>query len=261
MALEPETDAWAQIRYAYEHTDQPIGDICIAHGISSGTLRDRMRRWQWKRRRPPISHEGPPAAIPYRDIGLSAPFPAYRERSAAGAERGWPGDGMLAHIPGENAPHPMSSPRSDIDLSPQAGRGNQATMPEYPASPALAYAQPADAFPPKERDEIETDPSAIVPRLRSASARVLPAIEATLARLAAGTQHPREMERASRALSALTRTLRELNALLSAHAADAARDNELPEDMDAFRDKIAQRIQSFIDARRQAEEEAKAEET
>jgi hypothetical protein len=69
------------------------------------------------------------------------------------------------------------------------------------------------------------------------------------------------MERASRALSALTRTLRELNTLLSAHAADADRDNELPEDMDAFRDKIAQRIQSFIDARRQAEEEAKAEET
>jgi hypothetical protein len=37
-------ESWAQIRYDYEHTDRPIEDICAKHGISSGTLRDRMRR-------------------------------------------------------------------------------------------------------------------------------------------------------------------------------------------------------------------------
>jgi len=63
MALEPESDLWAQIRYAYEDTDQPVGDICVEHGISSGTLRDRMRRWHWKRRRPPIPHAGPPSSV------------------------------------------------------------------------------------------------------------------------------------------------------------------------------------------------------
>ena len=60
--LTPE--AWAQIRYDYEHSDRPIGDICAEHGISSGTLRDRMRRWRWTRRRVPIPFEGPPAATP-----------------------------------------------------------------------------------------------------------------------------------------------------------------------------------------------------
>ena len=56
-------DAWAQIRYDYEHTDRPVEDICAEHGISSGTLRDRMRRWHWRRRRSPIPREGPPAFL------------------------------------------------------------------------------------------------------------------------------------------------------------------------------------------------------
>jgi len=57
------SDAWAQIRYDYEHTDRPVADICAEHGISSGTLRDRMRRWNWRRRRKPIPREGPPAFL------------------------------------------------------------------------------------------------------------------------------------------------------------------------------------------------------
>jgi transposase-like protein len=60
-ALTP--DAWAQIRYDYEHTDRPVADICAEHGISSGTLRDRVRRWRWRRRRAPIPREGPPAFL------------------------------------------------------------------------------------------------------------------------------------------------------------------------------------------------------
>jgi hypothetical protein len=56
-------EAWAQIRYDYEHTDWPVEDICAEHGISSGTLRDRMRRCNWRRRRPPIPREGPPAFL------------------------------------------------------------------------------------------------------------------------------------------------------------------------------------------------------
>jgi hypothetical protein len=60
-ALTP--DAWAQIRYDYEHTDRPVADICADYGISSGTLRDRMRRWHWRRRREPIPRAGPPACL------------------------------------------------------------------------------------------------------------------------------------------------------------------------------------------------------
>jgi len=102
-ALTP--DAWAQIRYDYEHTDRPVEDICAEHRISSGTLRDRMRRWHWKRRRMPVPREGPPAFLvveqasepsgqavivakasppaPARDAGAGA-LPVASSRPAAG---------------------------------------------------------------------------------------------------------------------------------------------------------------------------------
>jgi hypothetical protein len=102
--------------------------------------------------------------------------------------------------------------------------------------------------------------------LQSAVARVLPAIEATIARLAAGPQRPREMEQAGRALGALTRTLRELNALLSEHNARAAVTctchDDMPEDLDAFREELARRIDAFVASRAdEYDEEAKGEET
>jgi hypothetical protein len=63
MARELTPETWAQIRYDYEHTDRPVEDICAEHRISSGTLRDRVRRWNWRRRREPIPREGPPAFL------------------------------------------------------------------------------------------------------------------------------------------------------------------------------------------------------
>ena len=72
---EPTSDAWTQIRYDYEHSSRPIVDICAEHGISPNTLRDRVRRWRWNRRRAPIPREGPPAvAAPQSDTAV-APLP------------------------------------------------------------------------------------------------------------------------------------------------------------------------------------------
>ncbi|MBI4366312.1 MAG: hypothetical protein HY543_05790, partial [Deltaproteobacteria bacterium] len=78
---EPTLEDWAQIRYDYERTDRPIEDICTAHGISSGTLRDRMRRWRWTRRRPPIPRDGPPPLPTAQAYGIAAgaPLPACGE--------------------------------------------------------------------------------------------------------------------------------------------------------------------------------------
>jgi hypothetical protein len=64
--------------------------------------------------------------------------------------------------------------------------------------------------------------------------------------------HPREMERAARALAALTRTLRELNGLLGERQASAGRCehcDDLPEDIEAFRDELARRIDAFVASR------------
>src|SRR5215213_5880925 len=63
---------------------------------------------------------------------------------------------------------------------------------------APTYETAADGFAPLAPSSAEPppDPAEIVPRLQGAIARVLPAIEATVAQLAAGPMPPREMERA-----------------------------------------------------------------
>ncbi|MDO8876584.1 MAG: hypothetical protein Q8M24_23370 [Pseudolabrys sp.] len=99
----------------------------------------------------------------------------------------------------------------------------------------------------------EGEEGSIVPRLQSAVARVLPAIEATIARLAAGPHHPREMEQAGRTLGALTRALRELTALLAQHRAEPGNDEPPPQqNIDEFRQELSRRLKGIIAARRAA---------
>jgi hypothetical protein len=80
-------------------------------------------------------------------------------------------------------------------------------------------------------------------RLKGAVARVLPAIEAALGTLGAGPMRPRDMEQAARALGALMRTLRELNALLDRHAAP-----EPERDIEDIRAELTRRIEGLIAA-------------
>jgi hypothetical protein len=194
-ALTPED--WAQIRHDYEHTARPIEEICAAHGISSGTLRDRVRRWGWQRRRPPIPREGP-AAMVGPSIWIEAPQAPHPDPVSASGER-------------EQNPHP--------DPPPQAGEGEERTEP----SPHLADDRP------------------IGQHLQSAVARVLPAIETTLATLAAGPMQPRQMEQAARALGSLTRTLRELNGLLAQHAVQ-----EPPQNIEALRESVMRTLNNMV---------------
>jgi hypothetical protein len=202
MPLDLTPEAWAQVRHEYEHTDKPVDDICLDHGISPNTLRDRVRRWRWTRRRQPIPAEGPPPALRNEP---ALPFV------------GAPPFGMA---PGEPAAVP---------------REGTAALPAPHAAPI---------------DETPVDPAEIVPRLQGAVARVLPAIEATVARLAGEPMPPREMERAVRTLTSLTRTLRELNELLGQHQPAAGRDDHgYPEDIDAFRNEFARRTNAFVVSR------------
>jgi len=207
MTPDLSLEAWAQIRHDYEHTDKPVQDICLAHGTTPNTLRDRVRRWGWTPRHLPIPPDGPP------------PTPAPRIAHAA----------PLVSI----VPFPIVPP---VDTAaPSVPDGRESETAACLAAPHAAGGQDAPA-----------EPAPIARRLQAAVARVLPAIEATLAKLAAST-HPREMERAARALAALTRTLRELNALLSQHQASAIED-DIP-DIDAFRLDLARRINLFVASR------------
>jgi hypothetical protein len=196
-------ETWAQIRADYEHTERPIDDICAEHGISSGMLRDRVRRWGWTRRRQPIAPDGPPP--------LARPAPATTAEPAAA---------------------PVLDPPEPAPEEPDAGVQLQA--PAGLAGDAVAPAPTAE-------------------RLNAAIARVLTAIEAIVEKLAGAPSPAREMERAGRTIAALTRTLRELNALLSQYPAQPQADgDELPEDIDAFRNELARRINAFCDAREDA---------
>lgn len=248
----PTPEAWAQIRYAYEHTDATIDQICAEHRISSGTLRDRMRRWRWTRRRSPIPLEGPPPVL--------QPVIPGRGPQAANPESITPAAayGFRARRPGE--------PNMCVDALTAASRNDEDNN-APPTPPAFAHAWAGD--PPHrcaggglEQIAEGEDPATIVPRLQSAVARLLPAIEATIARLAAGPQQPRDMEQAGRALSSLTRTLRELNGLLAQHqAAVVAPGDEIPTDMIAFRMELARRLNTIIDRMQENAKEAKPEET
>ena len=176
MPTELSPEAWAQIRSDYEHTDRPLAEICAEHAISLGTLRDRVRRWQWTPRRLPIPRAGPPP-VPAPRIdhaffaGLAAPLSTDRAAETAAT---------AASVT------PLETAEADVAPVPPASDGASAGTPGEPDG-------------------------AIVPRLQSAVARVLPAIETTLIKLGAGPMRPREMEQAARALASLTRTLRELN--------------------------------------------------
>ncbi len=155
----------------------------------------------------------------------------------------------MASSPGEAKRNPGAADEFAPDFA-TLHPGYNCAAPVHPTPPPSEPAPGrAQARPGWEGEEAA--PADIVPRLQSAVARVLPAIDATVARLAGGAHHPRDMAHASRTLSALMRTLRELNALLTQHN---ARPDDMrcecremsPEDMDAFRDDLARRIDAFM---------------
>lgn len=102
MALRrtpPDLEEWEVIRYKYEWSDLTIPEICAEHRISDGTLRDRVRRWGWKRRRAPIPRQGPPSRLP--------PPEANDAPAAAPAE---PGADLMPLAPAPNAAPPDDTP-------------------------------------------------------------------------------------------------------------------------------------------------------
>jgi hypothetical protein len=192
---EPTPEVWAQIRHDYEHTGKPLAHICAEHDVTIPTVRYRMKRWQWRRRKPLIPRQGPPpsAAMPLQTAAACA----------------------------------QPSPTPTLPLS---GGGSGPT----PAPPGAGEKTVA-----------------IVPQLQSAAARLMPAIELSIARLASGALNSHEVETTGRALGTLMRTLRELNALLVQHKAPLQPDDDpVPENIDDFRYELARRIRGFIEARK-----------
>lgn len=100
-------------------------------------------------------------------------------------------------------------------------------------APALA---PPPAAPVEARQIAQT--------LQNAIARVLTAIDIALASLSAASS-PREIERAGRAVAALTRTLHELNALKAQSPAFDPEKDRGPDDPDEFAKLLLERLERF----------------
>ncbi len=111
----------------------------------------------------------------------------------------------------------------------------------------------------KRRKPLAASTASLLARLTRTAERAALDIEQRLARPAAATP---ERERDLRMLASLVQSLRGLVALSPAGDAGAARKDEddLPEDMDAFRERLARRIHALVDAER-AREQEEAEQT
>lgn len=115
MSPDLPLSAWALIRHAYENTDRTVEEICAEHGISSGTLRDRMRRWHWTRRRQPIPAEGPP---PMRLLPAPIAAPPVFYTPDGEAMR------LSADTQRETPTHPLAAPGDPFDGDADAPSGD-----------------------------------------------------------------------------------------------------------------------------------------
>ncbi len=143
MTPELTGEAWAQVRHDYEYTDRPVEDICAEHGISSGTLRNRMRRWSWTRRRPPIPLLGPPPA-PALPVATAAPFPAAAPQIAAGGEARAPDQpDLVQDLAQDVAPDVATNMADDAAIVPRLQGALGRVLPAIEAAVATLAAAPA----------------------------------------------------------------------------------------------------------------------
>jgi hypothetical protein len=73
MVTKETSGLWPRIRYQYEETGKTVEQIALENRVSAGTIRDRMRRWSWTRRRAPIPCDGPPSLPPPAENAARAP--------------------------------------------------------------------------------------------------------------------------------------------------------------------------------------------
>jgi hypothetical protein len=90
-------------------------------------------------------------------------------------------------------------------------------------------------------------PSNTILRLRRAVLEELRAVEAMRAKL---KRNPADAERTARTLSSLTETLQKLQRLqCTLPETELKDDDDMPADIDEFRNELARRIKAFVDSR------------
>lgn len=129
------------------------------------------------------------------------------------------------------------------------------------AEAAALEAAAAEATAPPEPTPADAEPPSEIDRLLRAVRTELDVYEAMRARLKHQPQSPLDAERTARTLSNLTDTLYRLQRLRAGipEALHDHDDDDMPADLDAFRDELARRIEAFMESRTDEEFAAELE--
>jgi hypothetical protein len=209
------------IRYRYVETDQPTRDLCADFGISTGKLARLIRKHGW-----PMRTERPPRELP-RPLKLRE-----EARRLAGV---FPARGAA---------------RSDAPQTRGPGLPDDTGVPGLQRTTKTCCAAPGPQ---------ESDPNA---QLEARVLRELAAEEAARAGLGRAPRERAEAEKSARTLSILAQTMQmlrriragqagaaQIDSIQSHHSDDDHSDDDvadLPADLDAFREALAQRIEAFV---------------
>ncbi len=125
--------------------------------------------------------------------------------------------------------------------------------------------QPPAAAPARDTDQETNDSRSAIDRLEALVMKEIAAEEATRAELRGAPRSRSEARDVTRNLSTLTQTLQTLRRMRAGEKTDGAcancrcHDDDFPEDIDAFRDALADRIDAFVRSRMNDPEAFEAE--
>lgn len=206
----------AALRQRYEDTDQPMNALAAEFGVGITTLQTLVRKNGWTQRSKRM-----------RDCP-----PALRLLEEAQA--------LVASLPERETPAPQATPTPTLPL---AGGGSEAIAgaTALPQPPEAAHCDAAVTAAP---------PLSPVERLEALVLKNLEAEEAARAELSVRPRARHEAERCARTLSVLTQTLKTLQGMCAGvNAGGHPIDDPVPEDIDAFREELARRIEGFVASR------------
>ena len=218
----------AAARHGYENTDQPMTALAAELGIGITTLQSLVRKQGWTQRSQRM-HDSPPA------LRLLGEAQALASQSAHSRDSGNP---VLDD--GKHDGKDGLGPRLREDE-----RGNPSAAKQATPTPTLPLAGGGSAPAPTATT------LSPVERLEALVVKELEAEEVMRAELALRPRTRHDAERCARTLSVLTQTMQTLQRMRGegGGAGNSNDYDDMPEDMDAFREALARRIDLFVESR------------
>ncbi len=233
----------ADVRRRYERTDEPLATLAADLGCSIETVRNIAGRENWLRYAPPPRDLTPAARLAARAKTLAAHQSPFVPAHAGTQNQARDADGLG---PG--------SPRA---------RGRTDVAPGSPLEPALGPAEGRTRVRGRTDDDSELTESASEPpqeqplrlavtaeALHRELQTLLAELTATRARMKRERSGKHDLRQMAQVIASLTATLRALQPMLCPDPqAGADPNDDMPADIDEFRNELARRIDAFVASR------------